>query len=150
MVYFVTKSIPVSTIGIDIVTSSKIQVSTSIAKSIIFPACIIISLKPQVCQCKNFQQDEKNKKQELEILSGPNTIGYTQQQNRNAELDFLSLKIQELDCQQICQKIQNLIDQYTRSGKVIDNSFLDIRISNVACTIEPELQKLENVNISES
>ena len=65
-------------------------------------------------------------------------------------MDFLSLKIQELDCQQICQKIQNLIDQYVRSGKVIDNSFLDVRISNVSCTIDPELQKLENVNISES
>ena len=59
-------------------------------------------------------------------------------------MDFISLKIQELDCQQICQKIQNLLDQYVRSGKIIDNSFLDIRISNVSCTLEPELQKIEN------
>ena len=65
-------------------------------------------------------------------------------------MEFISLRISSLDCEQICQNVQKLVNDYVRSGKIIDNSFLDIRISNVTCTIEPELQKIGKVNITEN
>ena len=68
----------------------------------------------------------------------------------NNKLDFISLSIAGLDCNQICEKIQKLVNDYVESGRVIDNSLLDIRISNVSCTIEPELPKIEKHNITES
>ncbi len=60
-------------------------------------------------------------------------------------MDFISIKISnQLDCNVICQKIQSLVNDYVRSGKIIDNSYLDIRISNATCTIETDKIKLPN------
>lgn len=64
--------------------------------------------------------------------------------------NFISLKIVGLDCNALCQKVQALVDKYVKSGKIVDDSFLIIKVSNVSCTIDPELKKIENVNITES
>lgn len=78
-----------------------------------------------------------------------NNIGYTQQIGYR-KLDFLALKIVGLDCERICSQVQELVNEYTNSGKVMDDSFLVIRICNPSCTIDPELPKLENIKIPES
>ena len=59
-------------------------------------------------------------------------------------MDFISIKITNgLDCNIICKKIESLVNDYVRSGKIIDNSYLDIRISNATCIIDdPEQLKL--------
>ena len=80
-------------------------------------------------------------------------ITYTQQTTGRYTLEnsiVLSFN-NGLDCNKICHEIQNLINRYTGSGKVVDNSFLIINIANVSCTIEPELPKIpyiENVDNS--
>ena len=60
-------------------------------------------------------------------------------------MDFISIKItQGLDCNNICKQVQELVNKYAQAGKIIDNSFLDIRISNTSCTIESDKLKLPN------
>tara|TARA_E500000178_G_C16859407_1_gene678982 strand:- start:570 stop:815 length:246 start_codon:yes stop_codon:yes gene_type:complete len=70
--------------------------------------------------------------------------------SRVVKLDFISLSLVGLDCQKICDRVQKLVDEYMKSGKVPDNSFLDIRISNVSSTIDPDRPKIGNTNIIES
>ena len=70
--------------------------------------------------------------------------------NRVGKLDFISLSLVGLDCEKVCNHVQKLVDEYMKSGKVPDNGFLDIRISNVSSTIDPERPKIGNTNISES
>lgn len=57
-------------------------------------------------------------------------------------MDFLSFKISGLDCNQVCNGIQRMINKYVESGKVIDNSLIDIRIVNISHDIEIELPKI--------
>lgn len=60
-------------------------------------------------------------------------------------MDSIYIKIsQGLDCNSICKQVQDLVNKYVQSGKIIDNSFLCINISNVSCDIEPELPKIKN------
>lgn len=55
-----------------------------------------------------------------------------------------------LDCNKICNGIQNLVNKYVGAGKVVDNSFLIINIANVSCTIDPELPKLPYESLSQN
>ena len=60
-------------------------------------------------------------------------------------MDFISIKIGNgLDCNIICKKIESLVNDYVQSGKIIDDSYIDIRISNVSCVIETDNLKLPN------
>lgn len=60
------------------------------------------------------------------------------------------LKIESLDCNNVCKEVQKLINRYIQSGSLVDNAYLSIKISNVSSTIEPYRPKLEFVENPES
>ncbi len=59
-------------------------------------------------------------------------------------MDFISFKINDgLDCNVICSRVQKLINDYVESGKIIDNSYIDIRISNATSFVNLDKPKIE-------
>lgn len=57
--------------------------------------------------------------------------------------NFIVTSIVGLECNNLCQQVQNLVNKYVERGGLVDNSFLRINIVNPSCTIDPELPKIE-------
>lgn len=65
------------------------------------------------------------------------------------ENDFISLGLNDLSCDKICHKVQELINKYIQSGKVVDNSILHIQIKNISHTIDKEQLETRNIEHKE-
>lgn len=57
--------------------------------------------------------------------------------------NFIATSIVGLECNSLCQKVQDLVNKYVENGGIVDHSFLRINIVNPSCTIDPELPKIE-------